>query len=438
MKPFATFPLLTANLRIHKIFLRYAFLITVIAIGLDGFVIRYLKPDYVEPLWLRIGIILSFFGCFLTTFSNNWKHYSWGYVGVYLLFGIGTNIALFQNGWFDRMFFWLLIGLVVWGYLVKGLRQFHLFYLSYLLISLLGLFISPTEIELTIHYGTVLLLVATLSYLITVNLKLNYRLLRDLNQRLTSSQKLLTKAQGIAQIGNWEIDLASLAIQFSPEMYPMYQLPVDAPLSLADILPFYLPDSQKRLKQAIEACRETGEPFDLKLEVFPRAGNIQDVRIVGFRETRKGVATRLYGLIQNITSEQMIQRRLQLAKEAAEEARDAKSQFLSVMSHEIRTPMNAVIGSAYLLAQENPREDQQDHLHTLQHSAENLLSLINNILDFSKIEAGKVELEQVPFPLVERLRQLQGMYQFQAREKGVELELSIPEQLPEWVLGDPV
>ncbi|MEM8965025.1 MAG: response regulator [Bacteroidota bacterium] len=132
------------------------------------------------------------------------------------------------------------------------------------------------------------------------------------------------------------------------------------------------------------------------------------------------------------------ERQLVAAREQAEEATQAKTDFLSTMSHEIRTPMNAVIGMSHFLLEENPREDQLKSLQTLKFSADLLLSLINDILDFSKIEAGKIVLEKVSFNLKEVLQGIKAAQGIKAQEKQVRLKLRWDDDLPEMIIGDSV
>jgi CheY-like chemotaxis protein/nitrogen-specific signal transduction histidine kinase len=139
-----------------------------------------------------------------------------------------------------------------------------------------------------------------------------------------------------------------------------------------------------------------------------------------------------------ITERKKAQEELIKAKEQAEQAAIAKSQFLSMMSHEIRTPMNAVIGITHLLLQNNPKPDQLENLKTLKFSAENLMVLINDILDFNKIEAGKIEFEEIDFSLTDLIRNIRHALAPQAEEKGVVMKLMLDDELPETIMGDPV
>jgi len=128
---------------------------------------------------------------------------------------------------------------------------------------------------------------------------------------------------------------------------------------------------------------------------------------------------------------------LEKARDEAENASLAKSEFLSIMSHEIRTPMNGVIGMTHLLLQEEPKPDQVENLKTLKFSAENLLTLLNDILDYNKIESGMISLEATDFSLTQLIRGLGYQFKPRAASKGINFNISVDTQIPEWLKGDP-
>ncbi|MBF0422307.1 MAG: PAS domain S-box protein [Magnetococcales bacterium] len=128
---------------------------------------------------------------------------------------------------------------------------------------------------------------------------------------------------------------------------------------------------------------------------------------------------------------------LKLAKEEAENANRAKSDFLATMSHDIRTPMNAIFAMGELLAESELTERQRGYVKTLARASESLLALINDILDLSKIEAGQLELESIDFNLVHIIESVMDVFILNARKKGLGLVLHMEPGLEPAVLGDP-
>lgn len=129
---------------------------------------------------------------------------------------------------------------------------------------------------------------------------------------------------------------------------------------------------------------------------------------------------------------------LDLAKKRAQEAARIKSEFLANMSHELRTPLNGVIGFTRLTLKTELTSTQRDHLNTIERSANNLLTIINDVLDFSKLEAGKLMLESIPFPLRRSLDEIIILLAHAAHDKGLELTLNIRNDVPDNVIGDPL
>lgn len=163
--------------------------------------------------------------------------------------------------------------------------------------------------------------------------------------------------------------------------------------------------------------------------------------IVGFNEMLGEIRTRDQALARQVeTLEQTVAERtadLSVAKEAAESANHAKSDFLATMSHEIRTPMNGIMVMAEMLAGAELPQRQRRYAEVIAKSGQSLLSIINDILDFSKIEAGKLDLEMMEVDPVEIVEDVAALFWDKARSKNIDLAAWIDPATPKSVQGDP-
>lgn len=152
----------------------------------------------------------------------------------------------------------------------------------------------------------------------------------------------------------------------------------------------------------------------------------------------EGQMTHFVAVKEDITEKKKAEKNLVRALAKAEEATKAKSDFLANMSHEIRTPMNAIIGMSHLMMQTALTDRQQDYLGNISFSAKSLLNTINDILDFSKIEAGKLEIEATVFNISQVVENVVVQNATKIGEKGVELLLTLDEEIPRVLVGDPI
>ena len=194
---------------------------------------------------------------------------------------------------------------------------------------------------------------------------------------------------------------------------------------------------EKFVKVSRKALTESGE-FNTEQAFRDRDGNVVWCRMYAKAVDPESLEKGVIWAWDDVTEQRRSQEELMRAREDAEAANRAKSEFLAAMSHEIRTPMNAIVGMTDITLQTNLSDDQRDYLKTVMDSAQHLLAIINDILDLSKIEARKLTLDRVDFDLPFHVRTTVKGLEVQARQKGLSLSLEVAEDVPACVKGDPL
>lgn len=268
---------------------------------------------------------------------------------------------------------------------------------------------------------------------------------RESNSRLLAEEALdetrdrLQLAVDAAGLALWDWQLPSPEVFLTARWGEMLgEVAMDGRWKTADLLQRLHPDDRARVQTMVRGLLG-GRDAKASVQYRVRSATgwiwIESHAMVAERNAR-GQPLRLMGTHADIGERKRVEAEIERARQLAEKASQAKSEFLANISHEVRTPLNALMGLTRLLMDSRLDPEQKSWLDLMDSSAHALLALLNDVLDLSRIEAGKMQLEHERFHLHDALTEVSGVYSEQARGKSIGWALTLAPDLPLHLEGD--
>jgi PAS domain S-box-containing protein len=254
---------------------------------------------------------------------------------------------------------------------------------------------------------------------------------------LEKANERLSLATETCEVGIWEWQIPEDRTSFDARMHLLFgRRPEDAELDGRNWWLAVHPDDRAGLVQALDATVTTGVPLATEFRAVWPDGSVRLIQ-TSARAIRNaaGRIVRLSGVSWDVTESRAAET-MRVARDAADRASRAKSDFLATMSHEIRSPLSGLLGVLELLRTTDLDDEQAKMAGMIQHSATMLMAVLNDVLDFSKIEAGAMSVSLAPTNPAELARALAEPYIVIARQKQLRFTLSIAPDVPAWIMTD--
>jgi len=240
---------------------------------------------------------------------------------------------------------------------------------------------------------------------------------------LVERERDLREAQSLASIGNWTADLRTGELVWSDEIYRIFgHRPGSFAPSVEAFRAALHPDDAEKVRDSERKAERTGR-HDVVHRIVRPDGTVRHVHELARAETDEdGKLVRLTGTVQDVTEQVEAEQALIAARDEADRANRAKSEFLSSMSHELRTPMNAILGFGQLMEfDENLPDEHKDSVREILKAGQHLLALINEVLDLAKVESGRIDLSLEPVEVCPVVEECLSLVAGLAARRGVRI-----------------
>lgn len=222
---------------------------------------------------------------------------------------------------------------------------------------------------------------------------------REMEKELLLNEQLLEATGRTANVGGWELDVETQAVRWTKQLFHIHEVPEgQQPETFEQAVQFFPEGDRERVISSVSHAIETGEPYDIEVRLITAKGRQLWTRAICLPTLENGKVVSLQGTFQDITEQKLITVELENARQEAEKANQAKSEFLASMSHELRTPLNAVLGFGQMM-QFSPNDPlspgQNEHVENILEGGKLLLELVNQILDLASVEADQLDLSLI-------------------------------------------
>lgn len=259
-----------------------------------------------------------------------------------------------------------------------------------------------------------------------VSIRTDITHVKQAEEALRLSEERFRRGQNYANIGTWEWNIETGELFWSERIAPLFGYGVgELETTYENFLAAVHPDDRQYVVDSVNACVERAVEYNIEHRVIWPDGNIIWVREAGdVVRNENGSPLKMLGVVQDITRRKQAETEVLLARDEAERANRAKSDFLARMSHELRTPLNAILGFGQLMGSDpgDPLSlSQQENVDQILKAGWHLLDLINEVLDLAKIESGNIDISIEDVGVVEILNDCLGTISPLAEQRGIVL-----------------
>ncbi|MEO0411082.1 MAG: ATP-binding protein [Pseudomonadota bacterium] len=256
---------------------------------------------------------------------------------------------------------------------------------------------------------------------------------------LSEALQNLERAEDVARLGHWRLDLKQGSLFWSDGVYRLHGLePSGFEPTLQNAVDRYHPDDRGAMEALVEEAIDTGKPFDTVKRIVKSDGKYLYVRARGFvMRDRSGETLSVFGIIIDVDAPKRAARELERAQTAAQTLAETRAQLLATVSHEIKAPVGAILEICRTVKNCKDQSDTDGHLALIDSTGQMLLAVIGDLLDSSVIESGYFKLRRRQSDVRALLQQCHQTFQVAYGSDAISLSLEIAPDIPKTVFIDP-